>query len=139
MGKSIMHDKRDGTCYLCALLHQDYDRRTVLEEHHVMNGNPNRKWSEKYGLKVYLCIPHHREGAEAVHKNRQIKGLLQQKAQEAFERRYPQLSFREIFGINCSPVEGAAGNPERDREDTGTVPDGIRFFTEALPETTGQP
>lgn len=139
MSKSIMHDKRDGTCYLCALLHQDYGRRSVLEEHHVMNGNPNRRWSEKYGLKVYLCIPHHREGGEAVHNNSRVRKLLQQKAQEAFEQKYPQLSFREIFGKNCSAGEKAAGTAERSGKASGTVPDGIRFFTDVLPERTVQP
>lgn len=101
MSKSIMHDKSDGTCYLCMLLRQDFDRRTYLEEHHAMNGNPNRMWSEKYGLKVYLCIRHHREGPEAVHNNAAVKRLLQKKAQEAFEREYPGLSFRDIFGRDC--------------------------------------
>jgi len=99
MAKSIMHNKEDGTCYLCMLLNKDYDRRTNLEEHHVMNG-PNRRLSEKYGLKVYLCIPHHKEDKTAVHKNIETKRLLQKKAQEAFEARHPDLDFRKIFGIN---------------------------------------
>lgn len=112
MSKSIMHDKRDGTCYLCMLLNGDFDRRTYLEEHHVMNGTRNKKHSEHYGLKVYLCVPHHREGDEAVHKKAETMRLLQRKAQEAFERKYPNLSFRDIFGKNCLDDEEGAGQKD---------------------------
>lgn len=100
MSKSIMHDKQEGTCYLCKLLRNDYDRRTKLEEHHVMDGNPNRRHSEHYGLKVYLCIPHHREGPEAVHNNIDNNRLLQKKAQEIFEKKYGHEKWMGVFGIN---------------------------------------
>lgn len=40
--KSVMHNKEDGTCYLCMMLHSDYRRRVDLEEHHVFMG-PNKK------------------------------------------------------------------------------------------------
>ena len=71
---------RKGECYLCGALGQ-------TEEHHCFGG-PNRRFSEKYGLKVYLCIPCHRTGPNAVHdsmngnENRQI---LHEDAQKAFE------------------------------------------------------
>ena len=100
MSKSILHDKRDGTCYLCMLLNYDYDRRSNLEEHHVMDGNPNRRHSEHYGLKVYLCQQHHRTGPEAVHKNAANMRLLQRKAQEAFEKKYSHEKWMEVFGQN---------------------------------------
>ena len=67
MSKSILHNKADGTCYLCMKLHGDYARRTVLEEHHCMKGNQYRHLAEKYGLKVYLCPRHHRGSEEAPH------------------------------------------------------------------------
>lgn len=100
--KSILHSKAARTCYLCAVLHEDFRERRDLEEHHVFGGNPNRKLSERYGLKVYLCPEHHRTGDEAVHrpdKNDNQK-RLQAAAQEAFERWYPDVSFREVFGKN---------------------------------------
>ena len=102
MSKSIMHDKRDGTCYLCILLLQDYDRRTNLEEHHVIDGNPGRKLSEHYGLKVYLCIPHHRTSTEAVHVNMKNRRLLECAAQKAFEAKYSHEKWMEVFGRNST-------------------------------------
>lgn len=100
MAKSIMQSKEAGKCYLCVLLHEDYRIKPVREEHHVMGGVANRKLSEKYGLKVYLDPDHHRNGPEAVHKNAEVSNLLKKEAQKAFERTYPELSFREIFGKN---------------------------------------
>lgn len=99
--KSIMHDKRDGTCYLCMLLHSD-DSRKPTQEHHVVFGTSNRRLSERYGLKVYLCVLHHLHdgGPEAVHRNADIRKMLAECAQRAFERKYPNLSFRAIFGMN---------------------------------------
>lgn len=99
MSKSILHNKADGTCYLCMRLNGDYSRRTNLEEHHVMGGS-NRKLSEHYGLKVYLCIPHHREGPAAVHNNIDNQRYLQQEAQKAFEKKYSYEKWMEVFGRN---------------------------------------
>ena len=97
--KSIMHSKAAGTCYLCELLGTGRYNK-VLQEHHVVSGTSNRKLSEKYGLKVYLCPEHHLYGPDAVHKNSEISNLLKEEAQRAFEARWPELSFREIFGKN---------------------------------------
>lgn len=100
MAKSIMHNKHDGTCYLCMLLNGDYDTRTGLQEHHAMPGTANRKLSEHYGLKVYLCIQHHIFGPAAVHNNANMQRLLQRKAQEAFEKKYSRDKWMEVFGKN---------------------------------------
>ena len=100
MAKSIMHNKRDGTCYLCMLLNGDYDTRTGLHEHHAMPGTANRSLSEDYGLKVYLCIQHHIYGPSAVHNNINMQRLLQRKAQEAFEKKYSHDKWMEVFGKN---------------------------------------
>lgn len=100
MSKSIMHNKQDGTCYLCMLLNHDYDRRYYLEEHHVIEGNPGRKLSEHYGLKVYLCMQHHREGPEAVHKNEKNRRKLERAAQEAFEKKYSREKWMDVFKRN---------------------------------------
>lgn len=96
--RSILH-KKDGTCYLCAALHEEYRIHPVLHEHHIFGG-ANRKYSEEYGLKVYLCVPHHETGEEAAHKNAEIAELLHREGQADFERNYPGLNFREIFGKN---------------------------------------
>ncbi len=101
--KSLMHEK-DGTCYLCMKLEGNYFPQRGLHEHHVMFGNlgSGRKLSEKYGLKVYLCIRHHLAdgGPDAVHRSRASRELLCKEAQRCFEKNYPNLSFREVFGKN---------------------------------------
>lgn len=98
MSKSILQDKKNHTCYLCMLLNQDYSTKSYLEEHHVMDGNPNRRHSEHYGLKVYLCVGHHRIGPEAVHNNQENMRTLQKTAQEEFERLYGHIKWMEVFG-----------------------------------------
>lgn len=50
--------KRDG-CYICG-----YGGYT--EEHHIFGGTANRSRSERYGLKVQLCVEHHR-GTNGAH------------------------------------------------------------------------
>ena len=99
--RSILHRKEDCTCYLCIMLHEDYDKRRDLEEHHVFGGS-NRKLSEFYGLKIYLCHDHHNEQScpESIHHNKTIRLMVQAYAQKQFEIRHPDLNFREIFGKN---------------------------------------
>lgn len=98
--KSILHNKKDGTCYLCMKLHGDYSRKTVLQEHHAIPGTANRHMSEKYGLKVYLDIQHHLEGPEAVHQNEEISILVKQDAQRAFEKTHTRAQWMAAFGKN---------------------------------------
>lgn len=118
--KSLMHEK-DGTCYLCMKLEGNYYPQQGLHEHHVMFGNlgSGRKLSEKYGLKVYLCIRHHLEdgGPDAVHRSRASRELLCKEAQRCFEKNYPNLSFREIFGKNWLTDEDRIQETKQ-REDT---------------------
>lgn len=95
---SILHNKAEGTCYLCMKLHGDYDRRTGLEEHHVFMGNQYRGLSDRYGLKVYLCREHHRISKESVHQNAEISRVVQKDAQKAFEAKYSHEEWRKVFG-----------------------------------------
>lgn len=90
--------EKNGLCYMCEKLNQR-QQGYVIEEHHCLGGS-NRKLSERYGLKVYLCIKHHREGKDAVHNNSDLMQLLREDAQRAFEKNYPDKSFRAIFGRN---------------------------------------
>lgn len=96
--KSIMQEK-NGTCYLCEKHYGDSSIK-IVEEHHTVFGTANHKLSERFGLKVYLCPGHHRTSKEAVHFNKDIRQELCEDSQRAFERRYPNLSFLEIFGRN---------------------------------------
>lgn len=82
MAKSIMQQD-DSLCYLCgANGTMDY-----LHWHHVFGG-ANRKWSEKYGLKVRLCGQQcHENGPNAVHRNKETRDRLREEAQRAFEKK----------------------------------------------------
>ena len=97
--KSILHDK-DGTCYLCMKLENDYRLHAYLEEHHVIPGAAGRRISEEYGLKVYLCMPHHRGSAAAVHQNHDTMLLIQRDAQQAFERTRTREDWMRTVGRN---------------------------------------
>ncbi len=105
VSKSILHDKGERTCFICSRFLGDYSPRSYLEEHHVFGG-PNRRISEHYGLKVYLCLKHH-EGdmdgqKEAVHRpdNNDYGSRLHKIAQREFERRYSHEEFMRKFGRN---------------------------------------
>lgn len=100
MSKSIMQDKHCGECYLCNMLLGIDTPAPIREEHHVMHGTANRKLSEHYGLKVYLCPYHHRTGPQAVHRCHQTDILLKQAAQKVFERKYSHEKWMEVFGKN---------------------------------------
>lgn len=100
--QSIMH-KKDGTCYLCMLLNNDYRKHDVLHEHHIFGGKSNRSHSEAEGLKVYLCVEHHMTGKDAVHnaKNSQkVQERLHQIGQQEFEKTHTREEFMNIFGRN---------------------------------------
>lgn len=98
MSKSIIQ-KSNEYCYLCALLDgNDWPQQT--EEHHIFFGTGNRKLSEHYGLKVYLCLGHHQYGKDAVHRNAEMADILHKIGQEYFEKKYPDKDFRMIFGKN---------------------------------------
>lgn len=96
--KSIMQQK-DGCCYLCMKLNQDYSQKYV-EEHHCLNGTANRRLSTRYGLMIYVCPEHHTQGKNAIHNDASTMLMVKQDAQKAFEDSFPDLDFRAIFGKN---------------------------------------
>lgn len=103
--QSIMQPDRN-MCYLCALMENDF-RDKWTEEHHIFYGSANRSLSETYGLKVYLCISHHRyataNNPEAIHGNpvsSETDLLLKRMAQRKFERNHTREEFVKIFGRN---------------------------------------
>ena len=83
--KSIIQSEKE--CYLCQGIND-------LEEHHVIFGTSNRKNSEKYGLKVFLCHTCH----TIVHHNRKVDLKLKEVAQKRFEETHTRDEFRQIFG-----------------------------------------
>lgn len=69
---SVLQDKKE--CYVCKATHN-------LHSHHIFYGTANRKKSEQYGLKVYLCGMHHNMSDAGVHFNKKLDLKLKQIAQ----------------------------------------------------------
>lgn len=88
--KSIIQKEKE--CYFC---HTTY----WLEEHHIF-GAANRKKSEKYGLKVWLCHNDHNEPPLGVHHNKERMQKLHEIGQESFIKEYPDKDFLKEFGRN---------------------------------------
>ena len=74
-------------------------RTDNLEYHHIFGGS-NRKWSEKYGLTVWLTHDEHNEPPFGVHHCKAANRSLQRAGQLTFQERYPNLDFMKIFGRN---------------------------------------
>lgn len=81
MAKSIIQAEKE--CYICR---RWYNVRTTsrLEEHHVLNG-PLRSFSERHGLKVWLCHRHHNEPGLSAHHNAACAQTLKAVAQAKYE------------------------------------------------------
>lgn len=87
--KSIIQTTKE--CYVCKTIFN-------LQDHHIIYGTSNRKQSEKYGLKVWLCQEHH-TGSTGVHFNKPLDNRLKKLAQEHFEAEYGTREyFRSVFG-----------------------------------------
>ena len=66
------------------------------ESHHCIHGVSNRKNSEKYGLKVWLCHRCHMN----LHETREIDLSIIQLAQRKFEETHTREEFIAVFGKN---------------------------------------
>ena len=89
--KSIIQED-NGVCFICK-------KRGYTEEHHCLGG-ANRKHSEKYGLKVYLCKGCHTLNKTAVHNDYDTMCWLRKIAQKEFEKTHTREEFMRIFGRN---------------------------------------
>lgn len=88
--ESIIQETKE--CYVC---HTIYG----LHNHHIFFGTANRKQSEKYGLKVWLCGHHHNLSNDGVHFNKDLDMHLKKIAQEHFEAKFgARNEFRRVFG-----------------------------------------
>ncbi len=91
MSKSIIQEKKE--CYV--------GKSTLwLECHHIFEGTANRRLSEKYGLKIYLCHRHHNELPDGIHYDPFLRDRVKQTAQKIFMEYYHKTKeeFIEIFG-----------------------------------------
>lgn len=116
---SILHCK-DGTCYLCMKLKEDYRIYPVVHEHHIYDG-PNRSISEAEGLKVYLCLEHHIWGPCAVHNNKENMRLLQMDGQRAYERTHTREEFMELIGRNYLDKEHEKPAEQKETNEPGII------------------
>ena len=78
MADSILQTRKE--CWFC-------ESCTGLEEHHIFAGTANRRISEKYGLKVWLCHEHH-TGNDGAQYDKEKNLQLKQEAQRKFEVLY---------------------------------------------------
>lgn len=97
--KSSILKTEKHTCYLCVHLNNDYGYKQT-EEHHVLFGSGMRANSEAEGLKVDLCLNHHRIGPEAVHNNQEIRETLCRIAQEEYEKDHTREEWMQISKKN---------------------------------------
>lgn len=88
--KSILQNEK--RCYLCGAV-------VGLECHHIMSGTANRKLSEQYGLKVWLCQRCH-TGKDGAQYNPEKNRLLKMDAQYAFERIHGHAEWMRVFKKN---------------------------------------
>lgn len=95
MSKSIIQTKKE--CWSC--------QSHYVEEHHIFFGTANRKQSEKYGLKIWLCAECHRTGCNAVHRNNAKNLKYKKMAQKVFEETHTREEFMQIFGKNYLDME----------------------------------
>lgn len=96
--KSILKTQK-GTCYLCVRLNGDYSHK-YTEGHHILFGSGQRDNSEKEGLKVDLCLEHHRIGKMAIHNNKAMRDSLCEIAQEEYEKTHSREEWRKFSKKN---------------------------------------
>ena len=90
MAKSILQSEKE--CWFCGA-------QSGLEEHHIFAGVANRKISEKYGLKVWLCHRHH-TGDGGAQYNRELGDQLKRVAQEKFEELHDHAMWMQLIRKN---------------------------------------
>ena len=89
---SIIQNEKQ--CYICGT-------QLNLECHHVFSGTANRRLSEKYGLKVWLCLKHHNTKNGAQQNNDMalvLKKIAQAEAMKLYS--WSKEDFIKIFGRN---------------------------------------
>jgi len=95
--KSIIQTEKE--CYLCRMFFGE-SNTFGLHSHHIVEGTANRSVSERLGLKVWLCPPHHNMSDQGVHFNKDVDLMLKQIAQRAYEDRYSRTEWMAEIGRN---------------------------------------
>ncbi len=89
--QSIIQKRKE--CFKCYA-------KNDLHSHHIFGGTANRKSSEKYGLKVWLCGLHHNLSNDGVHFDKELDAELKKIGQAKFEETHSREEFMQIFGRN---------------------------------------
>lgn len=85
-------------CWICG--------SPYVHKHHVCGGVGRRPISEREGLWVYLCGPHHNQSDFGVHFDKALDTALKEQAQMKWEKREgldgeeAHDAFRAVFGIS---------------------------------------
>ena len=108
--QSVIETGTIEACYICGA-------QGKLEKHHIFGGDRNRRWSEKYGLTVHLCVTCHRDNKKGVHADAEIAEMLHKIGQAAFERTHTRQEFCGIFGRNYLDCEYGEGREISDQDD----------------------
>lgn len=87
--QSIIQKEKE--CYICG-------RTDNLHSHHCLSGTANRRKSEEYGLKIWLCFEHHNGSNNSVHHNREMEIAVKQLGQKHFELTHTREEFIKEFG-----------------------------------------
>ena len=66
--------------------------------HHIFNGNPNRKLSEKWGMKIYVVPRWHNFEDYSIHMNEETDLIVKRYGQEIFEAEHGHDKFVKTFG-----------------------------------------
>jgi hypothetical protein len=75
-------------------------REEGLKRHEVFFGSKQRDLSIKYGLVIFIRPEQHTIYKGSIHMTPALDEEIKQIAQKAFEKVYPELNFREVFGKN---------------------------------------
>lgn len=102
MSRSIIQERKE--CFICRALSDGIGevKSEGLERHHIMFGysSKDRDYSEHFGLWVWLCHEHHREGELSPHKSKRTNIALRKVAQAAFEQKHSHEEWMRIFRVN---------------------------------------
>lgn len=97
MSNSVIQTRKE--CYVCKTTQG-------LHEHHIIYGTANRKKSEKWGFKVWLCGKHHNLSNAGVHFNKKLDLQLKCACEEWWLKQgYTKEKFITEFGKWWLPDE----------------------------------
>ena len=79
-------------CYICG------KSNCKLDMHHCLSGSSNRKWSEKFGLKIWLCPECHKALHDKDNNDNDYELQIKQLGQRTFEEKIgTREEFRKYF------------------------------------------